>query len=407
MKRDLDILEKLEKELSLKELQIKSLLTITQAINDNVPADGLFNMYRSFLSWEMGISKMCLFISDVNGWKIATQINVDEEYEDDLIKECLQLKRLHTVKEDDHPYLRLFDIIIPVFHKNNPISYALIGGIKDKDDIYNKIQFITTITNIIAVAIENKRLFKRQIKQERLNKELELAKNFQQMLIPEKMPESDQFEIHTYYNPHFNIGGDYVDFIKFSEDRFAVVIADISGKGIAAALLMSNFQAMLQSLIFQYRDLETFVFALNQAVYRITRSDKFITFFIAEVDLKERLLRYINAGHYPPLLLNGGQLSTLKTGSSVIGAFEKLPFIQEESIKLKSDAFLFCFTDGLVDLKNDVGEYFDEENIHKFILENNSLKAIEFNQKLVEELDKFKGDQEYVDDIALLSTKIY
>ena len=278
MNRDLDLLNKLEKELSLKELQIKSLLTITQAINDNVSSEGLFNMYRSFLSWEMGIAKMILFIRDAEDWAVAARINVEAIIEEDVIKESQAFKRLHTIKPEDNISIRVFDIIIPVFHKSNPIAYALIGGIKDREDIYNKIQFITTITNIIAVAIENKRLFRQQIKQERFNKEMELAKKFQQMLIPEKIPHSDKYAIDIYYRPHSNVGGDYVDFIKYSEERFAVVIADISGKGVAAALLMSNFQAMLHGLVQQYRDLETFVFALNQAVYRITKSDKFITF---------------------------------------------------------------------------------------------------------------------------------
>lgn len=406
MKSEIDLLEKLEKELSLKELQIKSLLTITQAINDNVPADGLFNMYRSFLSWEMGIEKMILFVRDSEDWKSATHINVEEDFNEQLIQECLEHSRLHTVKDNDHPYVRLFDIIIPVFHKKEPIAYALIGGIKDKEDIYNKIQFITTITNIIAVAIENKRLFKKQIRQERINKELELAKEFQQMLIPENIPKGDLYDIDTYYKPHFNIGGDYIDFMKFSEDKFAVVIADISGKGVAAALLMSNFQAMLQSLIFQYRDLETFVFALNQAVYRITKSDKFITFFVAEINTSTRELRYINAGHYPPLLKNNGSLLELKTGSSVIGAFEKLPFINEESIQLSHDALLFCFTDGLVDLKNENGDYFEEEMIKDFLKKNQSLTAKEFNSKLISSIEAFKGEEEYVDDIAILTAKI-
>jgi sigma-B regulation protein RsbU (phosphoserine phosphatase) len=406
LRSKLEQLEKLEKELSLKELQIKSLLTITQAINDNVPEDGLFNMYRSFLSWEMGITKMCLFIRTNESWKIATQINLEEGYEEELITECLKHKRLHTIKEEDNAFLRMFDIIIPVFHKENPIAFALIGGIKDKEDIYNKIQFITTITNIIAVAIENKRLFKKQIKQERFKKELELAKEFQEMLIPEKMPVSDRFQLNTYYKPHDNIGGDYVDFIKFSDNRFAVVIADISGKGIAAALLMSNFQAMLHSLIHQYRDLETFVFALNQSVYRITKSDKFITFFIAEINLDNKELKYINAGHYPPILLSGGDVNLLKTGSSVIGAFEKLPSIQEETIKIKDDTLLFCFTDGLIDLKNEAGDYYDDDRLINFVRDNASLATEAFNQKLISDLEDFKGSQEYVDDIALLTAKI-
>ena len=405
--REIDLLEKLEKELSLKELQIKSLLTITQAINDNVSSDGLYNMYKSFLSWEMGIKKMILFIHTDAGWNSATKINVEGELEELLIEECQQFKRLHTVKEDDHAYVRLFDIIIPVFHKRNPIAYALIGGIKDKEDIYNKIQFITTITNIIAVAIENKRLFRQQIKQERFNKEMELAKKFQQMLIPENIPSSDLYQVDIYYKPHFNVGGDYVDFVKFSEERFAVVIADISGKGVAAALLMSNFQAMLHSLIHQYRDLETFEFALNQAVYRITKSDKFITFFIAEIDTRKRELRYINAGHFPPYLINGGELQQLKKGSTVIGAFEKLPFIEEEVMPLKTDSFLFCFTDGLADLQDDNGIYYEESKIMEFVLANKNLDPKTFNNKLIEEVEEFIGEQEFVDDIAVLTTKVF
>jgi len=405
--RDIDLLEKLEKELSLKELQIKSLLTITQAINDNVSEQGLFNMYNSFLSWEMGIKKMILFIADGDVWNAPTKINVEEDIEDELIQQCLSFKRLHTVKPEDPAYLRLFDIIIPVFHKEQPISYALIGGIKDKEDIYNKIQFITTITNIIAVAIENKRLFRQQIKQERFNKEMELAKEFQQMLIPENIPKSDKYEIDIYYRPHSNVGGDYVDFVKFSEERFAVVIADISGKGVAAALLMSNFQAMLHSLIHQYRDLETFVFALNQAVYRITQSDKFITFFIAEVNSRKREMRYINAGHFPPLLVNGGKIEELKNGSTVIGAFDKLPFIEESTVTLESDALLFCFTDGLADIQNDNGTYFEETKVREFVLANKEVAPQQFNEKLIEELSNFKGEQEYVDDIAILTTKVF
>ena len=407
MKREFGILEKLEKELSLKELQIKSLLTITQAINDNVSADGLFNMYRSFLSWEMGIDKMVLFVKGIPDWDCATYINVEQSYHQELIEECLKFKRLHTVKDDDHPYLKLFDIIIPVFHKENPIAYALIGGIKEKEDIYNKIQFITTITNIIAVAIENKRLFKQQIQQERLNKELELAKEFQQRLIPDNLPQGDKFEIDMYYKPHFNIGGDYIDFIQFNDDRFAAVIADISGKGVAAALLMSNFQAMLKSLIFQYRDLETFVFALNQAVYRITKSDKFITFFIAEIDTSKRIMRYINAGHYPPILYNNGEMVELKSGSTVIGAFEKLPFLNEEEIKLAADSLLFCFTDGLVDIQNENGDYFDETQLKSFIDINKDKTSAEFNKLLINSLESFKGEKEYVDDIAMLTTKVF
>jgi len=400
MSREIAVLEKLEKELSLKELQIKSLLTITQAINDNVSADGLFNMYRSFLSWEMGISKMGLFIPDDDdrtSWSCVSQINLENKkinYEK-IVENILRFNRLHTIKPEDHECLWDFDIVIPVFHKEKPIAYSLIGGIKSKDDLYNKIQFITTITNIIAVAIENKKLFRQQIEQERLQKEIELAQNVQQMLIPDNLPKNDKYELSSIYQPHFNIGGDYLDFIDFKNGRFIFCIADISGKGVAAALLMANFQAMIQSLIYQYRDLETFIFALNQTVLRVTKSDKFITFFIGEIDMNLKTLKYINAGHYPPVLYMNGKIRRLTEGCTVIGIFDNLPSIVEEKIELDGESLIMSFTDGLADLRNEKGELFEDKGIESFVRANGSLDAETFNAELLMAIEDYKGSEEF------------
>lgn len=407
MSRELALLEKLEKDLSLKQLQIKSLLTITQAINDNVSSDGLFNMYKSFLSWEMAIEKMALFIIDDDGWACTSDINFNKNKTEKIIPLIINHKRLHTVKDNDPDVLRQFDIVIPVFHKNEPIAYSLIGGIKDKDDLYNKIQFITTITNIIAVAIENKHLFKKQLQQERFRREMELASEVQKMLIPEVMPKEEHYALSQIYKPHYNVGGDYLDYIRFDKDKFAFCIADVSGKGVAAALLMANFQAMIQSLIFQYRDLETFVFALNQAVYRITKSDKFITFFVAEIDTKNKTITYINAGHYPPVLFMNGKIKRLRSGCTVIGAFDKLPEIKEEKLKLEDNALVLSFTDGLAELRNENGDYYDDDKIEFFVKNNAHYSPDEFNEELLKEIDTFRGEQSYDDDIAILTCKIY
>ncbi|GLR19784.1 GAF domain-containing SpoIIE family protein phosphatase [Portibacter lacus] len=407
MSRELAILEKLEKELSLKQLQIKSLLTITQAINKNVSTEGLYNMYKSFLSWEMGVHKMVLFVLEDDSWMCTSHINIETEWIiNELALVILNYERLHTIKPEDPEVLQAFDIIIPVMHKDHPIAYAVIGGIKDQEDVYNKIQFITTITNIIAVAIENKRLFKKQIRQERFKKEIELASEVQKMLIPEKLPINDRYELSKIYKPHFNVGGDYLDYIKFDNDKFAFCIADISGKGVAAALLMANFQAIIQGLIFQYRDLETFVFALNQSVFRITKSDKYITFFIGEIDVSTMKLRYINAGHYPPFLYQNGKMRRLDKGCTIIGAFEKLPHIEEEELDLEHNSMIFSFTDGLVDLKNEMGDYFEDEKIDTFIQANSHESAETFNNLLLSEIDNFKGSQSYPDDIAILTCKV-
>lgn len=404
--REKDIHEKLERELNLRQLQIRSLLTITQAINENVSAEGLFGMYKNFMNWDMGVQKLALFIRQNDQWQCVSYSNIDLPVLNGAAeKVLLQYKRLHTIKSSDDKALQDFDIIIPVYHKETPIAYALVGGIKEKEDLYNKIQFITSITNIIAVAIENKRLFKRQIEQERFKRDMELATTVQQMLIPETLPKGKNYEFDAVYKPHSNIGGDYFDIIQYTDQRLAFCIADVSGKGVAAALLMANFQAILRSLIFQYRDLETFVFALNESVYRITKSDKFITLFIAELDLRSKVIKYINAGHFPPFLLREGEIIRLRTGSPIIGAVERLPMLEMGEEKLDGEGIILTFTDGLNDLRNAKGEFFSEERIEKFISENYHLSASVFNKQLMKTLDTFKGKKPYPDDIAILTCK--
>lgn len=402
MEKELEILKN---ELNLKKLQFRSLQTITQAINDNISSDGLFQMYKSFLNWQMGIKKMALFSKSNGDWQCVSKINdSDEVISDDYEQLFGKYKRLHTITKEDPVELQNFKVLIPVYHKNMPLSYALLGDdIQDRD----KIQFIITITNIITVAIENKRLFKKQLEQERLNRDIKLAKEVQQMLIPDHLPKNDKFEIGSIYKPHLNVGGDYIDFFQFNKNKFAFCIADISGKGVAAAMLMANFQAIIQSLIYQYRDLETFIFALNETVYkRITKSDKYITFFIAEVDLNKKQVKYINAGHYPPILCKSDEILRLDKGCTVIGAFEKMPNIEEEIIKLDNDTLILTFTDGLTELKNIKGEFLEDIRIEKFVCENKDMPIEKFNNKLLKEIDLFNASDEYNDDIAILSCKI-
>ncbi|MDX1478224.1 MAG: SpoIIE family protein phosphatase [Saprospiraceae bacterium] len=404
--RDQEILIKKERELNLKQLQIKSLLAITQAINDNVSADGLYNMYRSFMSWEMGVQKMALFIKEADTWRCVVEQNTEVPFDDAQMESLLQqYTRLHTIKKKDPKPLKAFDIIIPVYHKKTPIAYALVGGIKEQEDIYNKIEFITTITNIIAVALENKRLFKQQVEQEALKREMDLASKVQRMLIPDELPNGEGFELDAIYQPHNNIGGDYFDIIRYDKKRLAFCIADISGKGIAAALLMANFQANLQSLIYQYRDLATCVIALNQAVYRITRGDKYITLFIAELNLREKKLSYINAGHFPPFLKMNGKLVRLDIGCTVIGAFDHLPELEMGEIELEGDGLILTFTDGLTDLQNEAGEYFEDEHIEQVIAQNGYDSARAFNHRLLQTLDTFRGNRAFPDDIAVLTCR--
>lgn len=408
IKRTLSRIEKLEREVNLKQLQINSLLTITQAINENVAADGLFNMYNSFLRWEIGIRKMALFFKESGKWECMSSSGIEETLLDhDINAELTRFRSKQGLENSDHPLFREFDLVIPVMHKNEPIAYAFIGGFGDEDDVYNKVQFVTTITNVIAVAIENKRLFKQQLRQEVLNREVEVAAEIQRTLVPSHLPSSKHYQLSSIYKPHFAVGGDYYDVVEFPEGSIAFCIADITGKGVSAALLMANFQANFHALITRRPTLEEIVHEMNAAVHRVTQGDKFITLFLAKYNTSDRTLQYINAGHAPPLLLTKDKVIPLKTGCTVLGWLPELPFLEVGNISLDDETLIFSYTDGLTDIRNKSGEEFSEEKLIHFLRENALSSAKELNTRLLAHIESFRERQPYPDDITVLTCKVF
>ncbi len=403
MNRDEVILQKMQNELSLKQLQLTSLLNLTQAINDNLPQDVLFNMYKSFLTWELSIEKLVLFIKDDKNWMPAVSHNLDEKLAlEQLPPLFLKYNRLHTTKKSDPTILQEFEFIIPVYHKSIPIAYSLVSGINKGNDVYNNIQLITSITNIVAVAIENKRLVRQQIIQE---KEWELAREVTSMLIPDKMPQGKKFGLANVYRPHYKVGGDYIDYLWFSETQLCFCIADVSGKGIAAAMIMANFQALVQNLAQQYKDLETLVMVLNRAVLRITKGEKYLTFFIAVADLEKAKLYYVNAGHIPPVLYRKGTITDLKATTTIIGHFEDLPDNHEGEMDLTPGSLLLAFTDGLTDVKNIGGHQFSSEMVRNFVAAHHSDPPQAICHEIMDEVLNFGKKTELPDDIAIMSFK--
>ncbi|GAB4493591.1 MAG: hypothetical protein OHK0019_17870 [Saprospiraceae bacterium] len=409
IKRTLSRIEKLEREVNLKQLQINSLLTITQAINENVAADGLFNMYSSFLRWEIGIRKMALFFKEGGRWECMSSSGVEESLlRNDVNEELSRFRHKQGLEGSEHPLISEFDLVIPVMHKNEPIAYAFVGGFGDgDDDVYNKVQFVTTITNVIAVAIENKRLFKQQLRQEVLNREVEVAAEIQRTLVPSRLPSGKKYQLSSIYKPHFAVGGDYYDVVEYPDGKIAFCIADITGKGVSAALLMANFQANFHALIMRRSSLEEIVREMNAAVYRVTQGDKFITLFLAKYDPADRTLHYINAGHTPPLLLTQGEVTPLKNGCTVLGWLPELPFLETGGLCLTDEALIFSYTDGLTDVRNKAGEEFAEEKLISFLRENTQLGAKELNTKLLAHVENYRERQPYPDDITVLTCKVF
>src|SRR5690606_24788774 len=185
------------------------------------------------------------------------------------------------------------------------------------------------------------------------------------------------------YRPHHEIGGDYFDFIRISEKEVAFSIGDISGKGIAAALLMANFQGQLRTKIAEHLDLKPFIEVLNDKVAQITKGEKFITLFLGVFNYENRTLRYVNAGHNPPLLCTNGNIQELSAGCTLLGMFDDLPVVNVGTVYIDHKALLINYTDGLIDFENEKSEYFSLERLVTFLETNYQLPVADFNKKLM------------------------
>lgn len=394
----------------IKDQKLNILLEVTKAINNNQPTEELLRKYEHFLRNELNIEKIVLFSND-NQWHTLLSYGISEkEIKAIHIEETLiPLKEITTVMSLNEKSLKGFDVVVPVYHKSHPLAYVLIGDIYEDElalsPTIKHLPFIQTLTNIIVVAIENKRLAKERLKEEVVRKELELASRMQNMLFPESLPNNEMVEMAALYKPHQKVGGDYYDVITLNDNEIVLCLADVSGKGVSAALLMANFQANLRALLNYSKSLSELVKELNHKVMLSAKGEKFITFFIAKYNYITHTLNYVNAGHNPPLLASGRSINQLKVGSTGLGMFDELPKVREGVITIDPYSVLVCYTDGMVDIENKEKEEFSIDRMIELLKFNKHLSMKELNDLYIKKVDDFRGEIPYVDDITLLSCR--
>lgn len=393
--------------LKLKNLKLNSLLEITNAINNNFSRDQLLKIFEFVLRNQLNIGRL-LFYTNEDNWNKAIAHGLIPNLKVPEVEDLFQFKEIQENGEKDSKFFGQFDVIIPILHKNEPLAYLLAGDINE-DLIENTktrhIPFIQTLANIITVSIENKRLFKENLRRAGMKREMELASEMQNMLFPSKLPKNEHIEMAAYHKPHQDVGGDYYDFIQLSDNEIAFCMADVSGKGVSAALLMSNFQANLRALFKHETSLTDLVQELNTKVMSSAMGEKFITIFIAKYNFVTRVLQYVNAGQNPPLLVSNDTTSKLSTGCPGLGMLDELPTIREGVVILDPGTIITCYTDGVVELENIREREFGESKLELILLDNQESSVQEVNDSIVELLRSHKGQMPYVDDIALLTTR--
>ncbi|MDG1346538.1 MAG: SpoIIE family protein phosphatase [Crocinitomicaceae bacterium] len=403
----------LEGELKVKDFKLNSLLDLTNAISLHEDVSTIIEIFQFILHQQLGLHKFLLFTKKEE-WECTLRLGFRPKMNEINVEmELGRFKEITVIESSPSLLLHEFDVVVPITMNDAPKAYLLLGSLglnrnlKVSDHLLN-MSFIQTLANIVVVAIENKRMAKQSVIQERIKKELEVATEMQKLLFPEDLPTNKKMDLSAKYLPRHEVGGDYYDFIPLENDEYIICIGDVSGKGIGAAMLMANFQATIRTL-FQYQrlELDELVHELNKKVSQSAKGEKFITFFLAHYKATDRSLKYINAGHNHPILTNGKKAKLLDKGTIGLGMMEELPFVNIGSEILPPNTTLVLYTDGVVELENQKDEQYGLENVINHIHRFYPLGMEDLNSFIFSKLDEYRGELDYVDDTAIFSCRFF
>jgi phosphoserine phosphatase RsbU/P len=274
------------------------------------------------------------------------------------------------------------------------------GSFTDEDA-----DFLLTLSGHMALALENAQLHQQLIDKERMEKELALARGIQRSLLPESTPSVEGFDVALLNEPCYAVGGDYYDFLSLGPRTLLVVIADVEGKGVSSALVMSNLQATLRALVLHLHSLNEIAEALNKMIWNHTRAEKYLSLFMGLIDIKRKAIHYINCGHVPPAIVRPGSEPIMLTdGGMVVGLFESATY-ERGHLKLQSGDVLVLCTDGITESMDARHEEYTSERLIKKVSEVADKTAAEIVQAVSTDVARYSRQGTHIDDKVMIAIK--
>ncbi len=329
----------------------------------------------------------------------------------DLCERLAALESLHMPRDDEETYEELrsegLALLVPVRHQNATCGVLALGP-KGTRKPYSPgdVEFLQALGNLAYVSIQNTYLIDEQIEKERLEKEMRLARRIQERLLPRELPAGSGLELAAMTRSSREVGGDYYEVEALTEDRTLLAVADVTGKGLPAAMLMANLQACLHMLLPMDMSLAEATAHINRVISDNTDMDKFITYFHAIYEPQERVFRYVNAGHNPPYLVRkDGRVEELETGGLLLGVMAGAPY-QEGAAQLEQGDMVLMFTDGINEAMSPDEEEYGEERLIEVLLGRHKASAAEVRDAVLEDVRMFTRDpKERSDDQTLIVAK--
>src|ERR1043165_3138226 len=412
---------------------------ILSELSDNVrtivETKPLFETVAQRISESLHVPRVALMLKENGSYRPAHALGYDAPLPVAFPEQAATVRQLRDVKEpmlvysddsdswvyktpgmenNEREMLTTLDtqLLLPLSVKENLPGFISLGPKQSEEPYSNTdLRLLQSVATQTGLALENSQLTgaiaSEVAQRERLNREVEIARELQERLFPQKLPDIEGLNYSGACPPALGVGGDYYDFLMLPGGRFGIAIGDVSGKGIAAALLMASLQASLRGqAVAGTTDLAELMSTVNRLVYDASAENRYATFFYAQYEPSTRALAYVNAGHNPPMLLrnaNGNQeaLRLDEAGGVVVGLLPGFPY-QQASVKLEPGDVLIGFTDGISEAMNTAEEEWGEERLLETAQTCVGLCSEEIIKRLVSGADDFAAGAKQHDDMTLV-----
>lgn len=394
--------------------ELNTLFDLSKEFNLLVDRDKISRIFKFALLGQLFIRTFFLIYKNQDEVDLLASSGLKKQPDASQIEDIFNATEDDVVRVDesfsgDHAWIceNKISALISVSIQNEKVAVIGVGeranNVPFTETDFN---FLKSLANLAVISIQKTYFLEERIDKERMEEELSIAKSIQEGLLPDPIPEVDGVDLAAKTISSREVGGDYFDIAHTPDGNTILAIGDVTGKGVPAALLMANLQSMLHVLLPVDISLSEATERMNNLIFKNTPSDKFITFFWAKYLSTHKILRYVNAGHNPPLLLrhNSDAFEELSEGGLLLGAMETLMPYDQADVQLNPNDILISYTDGVNEAMDSDEEEFGTTRLKQCILENRDKSSEEILDAIVDEVLEF-SNQKLFDDLTLLIIK--
>lgn len=391
---------------------LNTLLELSKDFNLMVDRDEIARVFKFAMLGQMLI-RTFFFALDVDEEKSIVSISgIKEEPTKEDLDKLFELDDVTHVSEDsDCEFLNENNIRLVIGLEFQGEKIGVVGvGLRGNKQEYGpeEVNFLQSLGNLALLTIQKSLLLDERILKQRMEEELNLAKNIQRGLLPDPLPTIERFDLSAVNISSRQVGGDYFDFIETTDDGHLLAIADVTGKGVPASLLMANLQSMLHALAPIDITMSEATGSINNIIHKNTPADKFITFFWGKIYEDGRRFKYVNAGHNPPILFraDSNEPILLEEGGVILGAMPTFVPYESAEVELKEGDLIVFYTDGVTEAMDpEQSEEYEEERLTDCIRKNRYKTSKEIQDAIITDINAFSNNIQY-DDITIIVLKV-